>query len=213
MPNTEPPDQPVGPLTIVELPTGSVLFRVFSRRYGPLSFNPTAQTNPYRGGRFDSPDGSYSYLYAANSDRAAIAETLLRHAPIESTKGRILPASQIDGQGIVQIQIARSLQLIDLSGPGLHGVGQYDSWLTTCESCFYPQTRHWALAIRKWEPDIHGFRWRPRHDNSGYAYVLFGDRTPADALLKKRSRYSSSLSGRKIFDGALDVYGVVILDK
>ena len=49
------------------LNAGTVWWRMHSDAFDPTTFNPTSATNPFRGGRFDSSDGSYSYLYAGES--------------------------------------------------------------------------------------------------------------------------------------------------
>jgi hypothetical protein len=211
MPNIEPPDVPPRLPATYELPAKSLLYRLYRHKYGALAFNPTTQANPYRGGRFDSADGSYSYLYAASSIRAAVAETLLRHASVGSTKGRILPESAVRDLAVVRIRTTRVLSLVDLTGAHLHNIGQHDGWLTSCESHYYPQTRHWAVALRGWSESAVGFRWRPRHDNNEFAFVLFGDRTPADSLISEWSRRSISRSGREALEDALAAYGAAVL--
>ena len=211
MPNVEPPERPPQEPEVCLLPEGADLCRLYRVRFGPLSFNSAAATNPYKGGRFDSPDGSYTYMYCASTPSAAVAETLLRYVPGSGVETpTIVHEKNIVGSGLVRIETCRPLQLIDLTGQGFHKIGQTDDWLTSCEADQYPQTRHWANALREWVPEAHGLKWRARHDNNEFAFVLFGDRLTADTLRRQSVRLLSSPSGRVYLEELLAEYGAVV---
>lgn len=194
-----------------QLPANQILCRLYKVPYDPTTFNKTAASNPYRGGRFDSVDGSFSYLYFGSSVSVAVAETLLRYTPGDNIADPVIVNEQnIARTGIAWIRTDRPLDLVDLTGLGLHRIGQPDGWLTSCEAEDYPRTRFWAVALRDWAPDAVGFRWRPRHNNDEFAYVLFGDRVKADSLLKDHVRRTSSVSGRRILEKALSEFGAYI---
>ena len=172
---------------------GTVLWRLHRANFDACQFNPTAASDPLKGGRFDSSDGSYAYLYAARTKEVAIAEVFIRDLPADGP-ARILPRIQLKDRLISAIQIKADLQLVKLHGPSLGQVGQ-DSWLTKCDSSEYGLTRRWAISIRAWMPAIAGFVWRSKRDENSYAYVFFSDRLPTPTIFRKYGR-SVKLDGR-----------------
>lgn len=68
MPRLHPPHTCPGVAVLVELGKGQLLRRIHDTRFGPTEFNPTPRPPivPVVGGRFDSLDGGYAYLYAAD---------------------------------------------------------------------------------------------------------------------------------------------------
>ncbi len=130
------------------------------------------------GGRFDSADGSYAFLYAGSDPVACVAETLLRDRNAVPYR---VPAKRLLGLRLSELEVARDWVVVNLFGPSLSAIGQ-DAWLTSCGPADYPVTRRWAAAIRAWAPAASGLVWRARHDNDRFAYVLFSDRSPHDAL-------------------------------
>ncbi|MDP9398230.1 MAG: RES family NAD+ phosphorylase [Actinomycetota bacterium] len=133
--------------------------------------NPTPAPSALRGGRFDSLDGSYAYLYVGEGPDAAIAETLCRDLPFAGS-ARIVPRRRIEGRMLTQLEVTRGLPVVSLHGPDLTQVGQ-DLWLTKSEPVDYDMTRAWAAAIRGWVPEAGGFVYRCRHDEDLQAWVLF----------------------------------------
>ena len=106
MPLVEPPTLPPGNPTTRVLLHRTVLWRMHSDAFDPTAFNPTQVTNPFAGGRFDSSDGSYSYLYAAENRDVAVAETLLREIPQEDfARARLIP---LEGDSSPQGLVARA---------------------------------------------------------------------------------------------------------
>ncbi len=166
---------------VVALPVGTLLVRVHSSRYEQAEFNPGASATADSGGRFDSLDGDYSHLYAGEDHAVAIAESLLRHVPFPSDGPRQLPRRVLEGLVLSALRTTCELDVVSLRGAHLGQINQ-DVWLTKCEAADYVETRRWAVAIRRWVPDASGFVWRSRRDEDRLAYVLFGDRTPGDAL-------------------------------
>ncbi|HEY4241038.1 MAG TPA: RES family NAD+ phosphorylase [Kofleriaceae bacterium] len=164
------------------LAAGTKLYRLHSASFGPIAFNPTRSNDPLRGGRFDSHDGSYAYLYAGSSYAIAIAETLARDIPPGPVPPRLVPRAHVVARKLSKIEVRADLRLVRLhGGPALGQVGQ-DSWLTKSPASDYELTRPWASAIRAWTPWAQGFVWRSNRDERGFAYILFGDRVPARSL-------------------------------
>ncbi|MDP2183804.1 MAG: RES family NAD+ phosphorylase [Actinomycetota bacterium] len=153
-----------------------------SARFGPTEFNPTDPDAPGAGGggRFDSPGGVPSFLYAAHSPEAAIAESLLRDLPFGARGARELPGAALAARSLSRLRVTRDLSLVALHGAGLAKVGQ-DTWLVHSDASEYSQTRIWGRAILAWNPRVHGLEWRPRHDDDGLSMCLYEDRA-ADRL-------------------------------
>lgn len=173
MPNFPPPDLCGGEPREYVLPAGLTLSRVHSLGISPTSFNPNLASSPFKGGRFDgTPVDPYPFLYAAEEDAAAVAETLLPDVPFD-TKPRILGRARIKKKCLSWIRSTRDLVLVRLiDGEDLAQVDQ-DIWLVTSESSQYNDTRVWAQAIRRWAPWCEGFVWRSRREPRGLAYVFF----------------------------------------
>ena len=165
------------PLTS-DLKSGLKLWRIHSRIYDANAFNPTIPIAK-SGGRFDTIEGDYSYIYAGSDVNAAVAETLIRDRRLNSPYNRILK-KRIRGKNLSKIQLKTDLTVVKLHGNGPAAVGQEDDWITSCGSGDYPITREWASAIREWSPLGCGIIYRPRHDNDRFAYVFFNDRCPSD---------------------------------
>ncbi|MFV9454172.1 RES family NAD+ phosphorylase [Rhodococcus sp. NM-2] len=175
MPNIEPPAAGLlRPAHRTVLTAGTMVWRVHSSHRAPHAPNPTAQPDELAGGRFDSLDGSYAYLYIADSPDGAIAETICRDLPLDPTIARIVPASAVIGRTLTALTVTRTLTVAALHGPHLSSVGQ-DLWLTKCEARHYVTTRRWAHAIRTADPDIDGLAYRPRHNEDTLAWILTTD--------------------------------------
>lgn len=192
---------------------GLALHRVHWIGREATEYNPIAASNPYAGGRFDSPTGDYSYLYAGSSQQCAVAETFLRDTPLDELVAgtpRSIQDQTLEERALTRLHIARDLAVVRLVGPGLHAVGQPDGWLTTCDSLEYAHTRAWAVRIRQWVPGAVGFAWRARHDNDQIAYVFFGDRMTGDALQAQQRCNLRTKTGHKLVQRSLAPYGTSI---
>lgn len=208
MPDVEPGPAPLdGPLTTT-LPAGTALHRIHSSGFPPASFNPTV-LEPPRGGRFDSPDGSWPHLYAGLDVAAAVAEALLRHVPAPVDHPRLLPRVRLRDLRLSALVVTTDLELVQLHGPGLACVGQ-DSWLTACDGSRFGVTRRWATALRAWSPSSAGLTWRARPDNDRRSLVLFGDRVPGDALRVGMSLDVATGPGFRAVRDALRPYRVTL---
>jgi hypothetical protein len=135
------------------------------------------------GGRFDSPDGSYAYLYVGVDPQAAIAEVLCRDLPFDGTP-RLLPRIALAGRMLSRIEVTTGIRVVRLHGADLTQVGQ-DLWLTKSEPYDYPMTQAWAAAILRWVPKAGGLEYRCRHDEDRRAWCLV---TPPDVATHPRLR-------------------------
>ncbi len=183
MSNSKPPTILVTTPELVQIPAGTVLFRVHQTQFAADAFNPVASHRYYGGGRFDSTaDDSYSYVYAGEQVATAVAETLLRDLPVMDAGTRVLPRVRVRGRRISAIATTTKITLVDMrSAVGLAAVAQ-DPWLVWTDPSDYAQTRHWGHWIRSQVPTAQGYVWPSRREPPTMAFVLFGDRLPLGAI-------------------------------
>ena len=184
MPRLAPPEDCPGLFVDELVPAGTVLWRVHADRYAAEAFNPTPRrpgASPFvEGGRFDSIDGSYAYLYGARSLGGAFAETFARNLDYTRPGPRPLRFNLVAGKVSSSIEVQRDLHLVQVYGAGAEQLGQ-DGWLTACTEDDYPLTRQWAAAVRRWAPSSDGLAWKSRRDPSQDVMMLWG--APAGAAI------------------------------
>ena len=185
MANVRPPNSYTGAPATITIPTGTTLFRVHDKRFPADAFNPNPSHRYYGGGRFDATDDdAFPYLYTGETVDVAVSETLLRDLHPDDTGIRQLPRSKITGRRISAIELTADLEVVTLrSGTDLGAVAQ-DTWLTTCDTRDYPQSRHWGHWIRTHAPTASGYVWRSKREPLHDAYVLFSDRIPVGAIVQ-----------------------------
>ena len=187
------------------------MWRVHSVHRDAEAMNPTGRPDPVSGGRFDSLDGSYAYLYLGNSQRAALAEALTRDLPLED-EPRLVPHRVLHGRRLSEVEATRSIAVVSVHGPGLTQLGQ-DTWLTKCDARNYRLTREWAHAIRSWAPTTAGFTYRCRHDEDQLACVLF---TPPTIAMHPRLAATGThidldtAEGHTLVRGMLNLYNATL---
>ena len=108
---TRPPS-PFEP-AVTNLPAGQRLYRVLSSTRTATEFNPGVGA-PTRFAFFGNP--VVPVMYTAESEDAAIAETLLHDIPVD---GGVLPYDQYAGTALVRLEVTRALRLAVLHGIGL----------------------------------------------------------------------------------------------
>ncbi|MFD4293259.1 RES family NAD+ phosphorylase [Rhodococcus sp. NPDC058532] len=166
------PDPPV-PLPAARITTiaaGTSLWRIHSAARGAADLNPAPRPRPRVGGRYDSLDGSYAYLYVGDSPAAAVAETLCRSLPVGQSP-RLIPRVRIAGRVLSELQTTRAVRVVDLTGTGAARINA-EVWLTKCDPSGYLHTRRWAAAILAANPDADGIGFRPRHDENTLSWML-----------------------------------------
>jgi hypothetical protein len=161
------PPVPFDPATAT-LPAGHLLYRVLSATRTATDFNP-GFGSPTRFGFFGKP--TVPIMYAADTEDAAIAETLLHDIPAE---GGLLPYDQYASKVLVRLELARSLRLGVLHGTGLRRLKVTAAELTSSPASSYRSTVRWAEAAH--DVGLDGLVWMSRQCNDTKAYVFFGDR-------------------------------------
>jgi hypothetical protein len=166
------PTIPFDPATTT-LPAGHLLYRVLSATRTAADFNPGVGA-PTRFGFFGKP--VVPIMYAADTEDAAIAETLLHDIPV---KGGVLPNDQYADKVLVRLNVIRNLNVAVLHGMGLRRLQVRAQDVTSGPASTYASTVRWAEAAHKIGLD--GLVWMARMCNDVKAYVFFGDRC-ADAF-------------------------------
>jgi hypothetical protein len=162
-----PPD-PFDPATAT-LPEGHLLYRVLSATRTAADFNPGLGSRT-RFGFFGKP--VVPIMYAADTEEAAIAETLLHDIPVE---GGLLPYDQYATKVLVRLKVRQRLHVGVLHGTGLRRLKVTAAELTSSPASSYATTVRWAEAAHK--AGLDGLVWMSRQCNDTKAYVFFGDRS------------------------------------
>lgn len=201
MPNRKPYSRCPGSPLYKALYAGDMLYRLHRDRFNGNQFNFAKAESPYEGGRFDSFDGSYGYLYAGDTPEVCFDETLLRDKPGDDAGVRTIPRRDVKDRLLSKLVLGHETRVLDLScTDGLVAMGQ-DQWLTESDADYYPHTRVWAGAMREWAPDAAGFVWRARHNRDDLSYIFFSDvaatsSRPDAAKLLTVAEFQSVMVGR-----------------
>jgi hypothetical protein len=164
---TPPPPDPFDAAEEV-LGAGEMLYRVGNHRRPLPAFNPGFGS----GSRFAFfGDPVVPVLYAADTETAALAETLLHDVP---ASGGLLTSDAYTQVVMGRLTITRKLRLASLRGLGLRRLGVEARQLTDTPSSEYPRTVRWAEAAHR--AGFDGLTWTSRLCNDARAVVLFGDR-------------------------------------
>lgn len=181
------PPTPFAP-AVDALSAGYLLYRVFTTTRKPTEFNPGVGA-PTRFGFFGSP--VVPIMYGADTEDAAIAETLLHDIPVE---GGTLPYDNYSRKALARLEVTRDLRLAVLHGIKLRRLKVRPEEVTASPATTYPTTVKWAAAAHGIGVD--GMVWMSRLCNDAKAYVFFGDKC-ADA-------FAQDPSHARIFAGPAD---------
>jgi RES domain len=170
---TPEPPSPFKPQEI-RLAAGTRIHRVYDNRFEATQFNP----GPKGGGRFHFfGNPQVPVLYTAETQEAAVAETLLRNIPVT---GGLLAYGDYKSKVMASLTIRREIRLASFLGTGLRALRVEARQLTDTAGESYPKTRKWAEAAHR--AGYEGLAWMSRRNNSDRAYVFFGDRVESNDL-------------------------------
>lgn len=166
------PPKPFEPLEFV-LPAGSTMYRVFGNTRTVAEFNPGVGS-PTRFAFFGDP--KVPVLYAADTEEAAVCESILHEVP--PGPGKIL-YDTIEDRVSARLTPTRDLRLVSLMGDGPRVLGTEAKHVTGTMASQYHRTVRWAEAAH--EASFDGLVWMSNRRNSDRAFVLFGDKVlPGD---------------------------------
>ncbi|WP_426624292.1 RES family NAD+ phosphorylase [Leifsonia sp. McL0607] len=198
------PPRPFDP-DLFELPAGQELFRVHNKSRHGHDSNPGVG-QPTRFAFFGDP--VVPAMYAAQTERAAIAETLLHDIPLVG--GQLTPSAYRD-KLMSRLTVNRDLRMASLMGLGLRRLGVSADQVTATAAAHYERTVLWAEAA--YEAGFDGVAYMSRQCNSDRAYVFFGDRTDDafDLDPSYRWNFGDPLDGRPQLITFCNVLGVEVL--
>ena len=114
--------------------------------------------------RFDAPGGEFGVLYVAQDMFGAFVETLGH-----KTGTRLIALADLQARGLAQINVARPLRLVDLTGSGLAQLAA-DNELAS----WPPEVaQRWSLAFHKHPDQPDGLLYRARHDPARLCAAIF----------------------------------------
>jgi hypothetical protein len=163
------------------LPAGSVLHRVHGE-FPAGSFNP-GKGKPTRFAPFINPTdpsaGFVPTLYAAETEGAAVCESVLHDVPLEG--GRLSAADYRDLKETT-LTLQRDVRLAMLMGIGLRRLHVDAQNITATNGDVYHRTVLWAQTAHA--AGFEGLAWMSARENTAEAYMLFGDRVDASDLVE-----------------------------
>jgi hypothetical protein len=161
---------PPGPFDAADdwLRAGDRLYRVHSNVRTVTEFNPGVGSRT-RFAFFGDP--VVPVLYAADSQEAALAESLLHDIP---ATGGNLTYSQYADKVMGMLVVLSDLRLASLRGLDLRRLKVEARDITDTDATEYPRTVLWAQAAHS--AGFAGLAWTARRCNDARAVVLFGDR-------------------------------------
>jgi RES domain len=165
-----PPPPGFASLRLPLLHTDRSWQRIHACGHGAIYFGRSGET------RFRSPNGEYGILYVGSDIHCSFVETFGRLGSTEETDLRVVDMAALMTRCVSEITVARPLQLVDLSGPGLRRIGA-DARLCASDHAI---ARVWAHAIWAHPGQPDGLLYPARHDPSRQSAALF-DRA-ADAM-------------------------------
>lgn len=164
------------------LAAGEELFRVHDKKRPGNQFNP-GFGSATRFAFFGDP--IIPVLYAASTEQAAIADSLLHDVPLQ---GGDLQPSLYNSRCMSILTTNRELRLASLQGLGLRRLGVSAAQVTATSAVEYERTALWAEAAHK--AGFDGLVYMSRHCNTDSAYVLFGDRADDSLDLDQSYRWN-----------------------
>lgn len=145
-------------LPLVEI--GEPLWRIFQNRYdNPLFFGQQATQ------RFDDPSHTFGICYCARDEHGAVVETFGHSAGVN-----LVTQKALDARSLLKISLERTLEVVDLTGPGLKVIGA-DSRLTSGGD--YGTSQRWSLALHEHPWEVDGILYRARNDPDRLSVAVY----------------------------------------
>jgi len=167
---------------LITWPQDQPMYRVYSTRYSPSSFNDRIPNHGVEGRfHFFAFNGvQVSVMYAAESTEAAVFETIFHDLP-HARPTTFLRAPAINERAVAMLLPRRDLVLVELMGAGLQRLGLRPDELTSTPPSDYPQTVKWAAALFAHPSMADGMVWMSRQYNTARSLVLWGPRVGSQA--------------------------------
>lgn len=199
--STPAPPEPFDAATET-LPAGHRLYRVHSNRRTVTEFNPGYGSRT-RFAFFGDP--IVPVLYAADTDDAALAESLLHDIP---AAGGLLPYPSYADAVMGKLELTRALRLASLRGLGLRRLGVEARQVTDTDASEYASTVVWSRAAHT--AGFDGIAWTSRQCNDARAVLLFGDR--CDGALRQDPTFGRIFQSGPGLDWIIDICSPLHID-
>jgi len=155
-------------LPLVRLP--EKLIRLSERKFaGPIHWS---QLGIHR---FDSKGAGYGVLYTSNQVETAVLEVF----GDQWMKDRQVSLNDLKAHDVCEIEIRRSLQVVDATGKHLNLLGTDSNFFATTA---YAITQAWASALMTHPQAPAGIRYNSRKNPRRINYAVFGSPTAKSAV-------------------------------
>lgn len=155
-------------LPIVNIPSGTRLFRIHQLAHRAVFFGPPVdpatgerQAPTYR---FDSASGSFRVLYAAEQFEGAFVETILRNPQLT-----LVSRNYITLRCVTELAFSRDLRLVDMRGRGLSRIGTTNAISTGP----YAPCWTWSDYLYSHQDRPDGIAYASRHNPLQICYAIF----------------------------------------
>jgi hypothetical protein len=141
-------------------------------------FNP-GLGGPTRFGPLISRSGdTVPLLYLGATKRGALFETVLH----DQMPGSVVDSRRWLSHRLSALALTVDLDVVSLHGRGLRSLGLLAADITHTYPVAYPRAARWAAWLHA-NTDVSGLTWTSNQDDDERAFLLFGDRVPAGALV------------------------------
>ncbi|QSR33015.1 hypothetical protein CFI00_21420 [Nocardioides sp. S5] len=117
-------------------------------------------------------------MYLGGSRRGALFETFLH----DQMPGSVVDSAKWSEHLLTALQLEVDIEVVSLHGHGLRSLGLYAADITHTYPSGYTLATRWATWMHE-HTTAAGLTWTSHQDDDERAYVLWGDRLPADALV------------------------------
>jgi hypothetical protein len=173
-------------ITVTTSPAGTDFHRIHDKKFGGTDFHPGGSGNARFSPINDSSSAAIPTMYGGSTLDCALMETAFHDVPY-TDKLKTIDKNKLAELAYSTVTSTVDLTLADLTSTALRKMGITRTQLIETEKNAYQLTRPWAEQIHDQNKSIQGMTWVSRQDDTGRAYILFGDRIPADALVQKSS--------------------------
>jgi hypothetical protein len=126
----------------------------------------------------DASGSTVPTMYLGASRRGALFETFLH----DQMPGSVVDSAKWRDRLLTALRLDVDIDVVSLHGQGLRSLGLYAADITHTYPAGYPLATRWATWLHE-HTSAAGLTWTSNQDDDERAYVLWGDRLPADALV------------------------------
>lgn len=177
-----PPPVPFPAFNTSILPAGQSLVRVHQPIFDGR------EPNPCKGGLtrfapiYNAAGDCIPTLYAGDSFRCAVYESIFHDVPY-AAGDKFVRMSKVTALVTSWLATTVELKVAQLNEPDLNKLGLTRADLIATEADEYKVTARWAEAFYAADQDLSGLSWTSRRSDPDQAFLFFGNRLPAGAMV------------------------------